>query len=428
MAYIESFLLYVVVVLSVFLIPFIFFLFFYMLYGQFRLSYEHGTVTGEMNKEYFYKLLKNRYFKFIVLAYFATFTFFYINKATDYFGENRDYPQAKAYKIVADLVLFDYDFLIANRDLYYKPSGLKYINAYQKIQNYLMQKGFEYIPKDDAERAIWKYEYFYSQYIRAMAAPIDFKKLHKSDLGYILRIGGHPTVYKPKAKEMLIEVESLLDSLMTNPMKDKYYDEVNRYTTTILFSEWWEKFSFLHYTLGVRTPHEALSKDYTKLEYQWTDDKEYLERLNKLSNWLDITKDKIDNSKQLQKEMKRHKLLYPDLMGLRVKFMSNLTYANMQHNEISCKNKMLQKYFIYKTEFLKFSNSNYDYINLKGKQRWFQRSLVNSGTLDYVLFKYCNIKKNKLEFERSILTNWNMDSNGISNKTKKILEGFKDAR
>ena len=74
-----------------------------------------------------------------------------------------------------------------------------------------MKKGFEYIPKEDAERAIWKYELYYANYVRAMAAPIDFEKLTYDDLRYILNIGGHTTIYKPKAKEMLIEVEHLLE-------------------------------------------------------------------------------------------------------------------------------------------------------------------------------------------------------------------------
>jgi hypothetical protein len=395
-----------------------------MLFGQFRLSYLHGDVTGELNKEYFYKLLKHKLFKFLVLAYFATFTFFYINQASDYFSEKRAYPQAKAYKIVADLVLFHYDFFISNRNLYYKPSGLKYINTYQKIQNYLMQKGFEYIPQDDAERVIWKYEYFYSQYIRAMAAPIDFKKLHKSDLGYILRIGGHPTIYKPQAKQMLIEAESLLDSLMNKPMKDKYYDEVNRYTTTILFSEWWDKFSFLHFTLGVRTVDEYSNMEQREVRASWTDDKEYLIRLNKLSNHLDITKEKIDNSKQLQKEMKKHKLLYPDLMGLKVKFMSNLTYADMQYNEISCKNNMLQKYFFYKTEFVQYARTDRIYKKMNWHEKWISKKLSDHNLEDYLLNQFCDIDAKSLEVDGDIFSY----EDGTTNKTKKIIEGFKNGR
>ncbi len=429
MAYIESFLLYIAVVFFMFVVLFGGVVFLYMLFGQLKLFFVTEEVTFEKEKNFLYKLIKNKFFKFLILAYFAIFTFFYINKAVEYFGKDRAYPQAKAYKIVADLVLFHNDFFISNRNLYYRPIGLKFIEPYQKVQNYLMQKAFRYIPKDDAERAIWKYEYFYSQYIRAMAAPIDFEKLTPNDLGYILRIGGHPTIYKPQAKEMLIEVEYLLDMLMTNPMKDKYYDAVNRYTTTILFSQWWQKFSFLHYTLGARTVDEEMSKEHQKLLYQWTDDKEYISRLKRLLQWLDITKDKIDNLKQLQKEIKKHKLLYPDLMGLRVKFISDLTYADMQNeNNIGCNNKFLQQYLIYKTEFVKYAKTDRTYKNMNWHERWVSESLANDNLEDYLLSKYRAIAISNLEIDNSIDLDFDTVYHDLPEKTKKILKGFKNGR
>ena len=404
MVYIEAFLLYVAVVLFMFVVLFGGAVFLYMLFGQLKLFFVKEDVTWEREKEFLYKLVKNRFFKFLILAYFATFTFFYINKAVDYFGVDRAYPKAKAYKIVADLILFDYDFFIANRNLYYRPIGLKFIKPYQKIQNYLMQKGFQYIPKDDAERAIWKYEYFYSQYVRAMAAPIDFEKLSPNDLGYILRIGGHPTIYKPTAKEMLIEVEYLLDMLMNNPMKDKRYDKVERYTTTILFSEWWQKFSFLHYTLGVRTVDEEQSKEYTRIEYQWTDDKKYLARLKRLSHWLDVTKEKFDTSKQLQKERKRHKLLYPDLMGLRVYFEMKLTYVDLLYKTFTCKMDNLQDYMKKRKDFIDYYKIS-NFKELSWKERTYAEGLVRygqNGTIVYVLHNFCKVDKNKLKFKENM--------------------------
>ncbi len=423
MPYLESFFYYIVVVLLMFVILFGGALFLYMSFGQFKIFFAKEEVTLDIEKNLLYSLVKNRIFKFFILAYFATFCFFYLNQATDYFSDERAYPQAKAYKIVADLVLFHYDFFIAHRNLYYRPIGLKLIEPYQDVQEYLMQKGFEFIPKDDAERAIWRYEYFYSQYIRAMAAPIDFDKLTPDDLGYILRIGGHPAIYKAEAKEMLIEVEGIIESLMNNSMKDKYYDEVNRYMTTILFSVWWEKFSFLHYTLGVRTVHEHLSKDYNIILTQWTEDKDYFIRLNKFSNWLDITKDKIDNSQTLHKMMKNHQLIYPELMGLRVTLMSAITYAEMQYGELSCSNKMLQKYYIYKQEFLKYARNDIGYRRLSKQERLRASSLASSNLEDYILFKYCDVKAMNLELDSQVFI-----YSKTFNKTKKIIAGFDNGR
>lgn len=50
MAYIESFLLYIGVVLFIFIL-------FYMFYAYFKLSYKHGNITSEIYKNHFYALL-----------------------------------------------------------------------------------------------------------------------------------------------------------------------------------------------------------------------------------------------------------------------------------------------------------------------------------------------------------------------------------
>lgn len=428
MAYIESFFYYILVVVFMFIVIYGIIILVYMLLGQLKIFFSKEEITWEIEKNFLYKLIKNKFFKLTIVVYILAFVFFYISSSINYYGKDRAYPQAKAYKIVADLVLFHYDFFISHRNLYYRPIGLKLIEPYQKIQEYLMKKSFIHIPQDDAERAIWLYEYYCSQYIRAMAAPIDFEKLSPDDLGYILRIGGHTAIYKPQAREMLKEVESILDDLIDRPIKDKRYDEVERYMTTILFTQWWNKFGYLHYTLGVRTVLETVSKKYNETTTEWTDDLEYLNKLEKISSYLDIIKERIDNSEVLQKMMKKYKLIYPDLMGLRVNLVSNLTYADMQYNDISCENTMLKKYLVLKTEFLEYANTSHHYLQLKGKERWLHRHLVNSGIYDYVLFKYCSIEKKDLEFERDILIRWDMSSNQIARKTKKIIEGFKNGR
>ena len=429
MIYLETFLLYVVGVLFMFVVLFGGAIVLYMFFGQFKLFFSTEEVTVQKEKEFLFSLIKNKIFKFIILAYFSIFSFFYISQVIDYFGENRAYPQAKAYKIVADLVSFHYEFFIAHRNLYYRPIGLKFIKPYQKVQNYLMQKAFKYIPKDDAERAIWKYEYFYSQYVRARIAPIDFAKLDYKDLRYIINIGGHTTIYKPKAKDMLIEVEHLLDMLINNTMKDKYYDEVNRYTTTILFGEWWEKFSFLHYTLGVRTVHEEMTKEYRKIKFQWTDDKEYLKRLKKISLWLDVTKDKFDTSKELKNEKKNHKLLYPDLMGLRVNFNMKLAYADLLSKPFSCKMDSLINYTAKRKEFKDYASGSF-FKRLSWKESTYSEGIVRygqNGTVVYILHNFCKVSEKEIKYKDSISKTWDIGKINIK-KTKNLIRGLKYGR
>ena len=431
MAYVESFLLYIAAVVFMFIVLFGGVVVLYMLFGQLKIFFETEEVTLQREKMFLYKLVKNRFFKLAILVYFIAFGVFYIKESMTYFGKDRAYPQAKAYKIDADLISFYFDFFIANRNLYYRPIGLKFIKPYEDIQNYFMKKGFEYIPKEDAERAIWKYELYYANYVRATAAPIDFEKLTPDDLGYILRIGGHPTIYKAQAKQMLIEVEHLLDMLMHNPMKDKRYDQVERYTATILFSEWWQKFSFLHYTLGVRTVDEESSKEYRETIEQWTDDPKYLKRLSMLANWLDIVKKKIDSSKALQQEIKRYKLLYPDLMGLRVWFASKITYADLLNKKFSCDLESLKRYATKRKAFLNYTSTSKIFKKLSWKERLIADKSVQideNALIVHILYSKCNITKKLLKYSNDIDV---FDDEVYSKKEwkeEKILKGFKNGR
>jgi len=164
-----------------------------------------------------------------------------------------------------------------------------------------MDKAFRYIPKDDAERAIWRYEYYYANYIRARTAPIDFEKLDAINLNALLVVGGHTALYKPIAKEMLQEVGYLLDTLMDREIKDGVYNKVNRYTVAILLATWWEEKKYLNYILGAKDPREEQSKEYVNLISNWTDDKNYLERVQKLVYFLDGIKRKLRIAKCYKK-------------------------------------------------------------------------------------------------------------------------------
>ena len=166
MAYLESFLLYIFVVLFVYLITFGVFILFYMLYGQFKLSYVHGDVTSELNKEYFFKLLKNKFFQFLTFAYLITFVSFYVNESMNYYAKGSAYPKAKSYAIVGDFVYFWHSVGI---NIHVKTGFQEYarfINpegyldrGIQSFQSFLLSRMYRYIPKEDGEREFWYYKY-----------------------------------------------------------------------------------------------------------------------------------------------------------------------------------------------------------------------------------------------------------------------------
>lgn len=399
------------------------------------LVYKKGAVTlGDYvsPSERFVSIVKHRFIKFYTLAYFSAFAFFLIIQSSSYFGNDRAYPKAKAYKIVADVSAFYFDFFIANRDLYYKPSGLKYIEPYEQWQAYLMQKAFTYIPADDAERAIWRYEYYYANYVRARTAPIDFEKLDKNNLKALLQVGGHPTLYKPVAQEMIYEVGELLDMLMDNPMKDKYYDEVNRYVTAILFAGWWEKKKFLYYSLGASNPSKW-SKLMNRLNKPWIDDQQYLGYVQKMIVFFDKTKNHSETSKELEEFLKEHRYIYPDLMALRVSVSANLAYTDVLNKKFSCEMDSLATYLSKREEFLEYANSR-TYKKLTFKERVGIENFIMGNPhseLKHVLYRSCKINKDKLRYYGDIKMledkiysedEWKIDRLIVNNNQKAIDE------
>jgi len=165
MAYIESFLLYIAVVMFMFVVLFGGVVFLYMLFGQLKIFFSKEEVTLEIEKNFLFKLIKNKFFKFAILAYFATFAFSYINQATNYFGSDRAYPKAKAYAIVADTVYLWHSIGV-NIAIHRRWSSIRLVSPenklnekIQKVQTFLLNKMYQYIPEEDGEREFWYYKY-----------------------------------------------------------------------------------------------------------------------------------------------------------------------------------------------------------------------------------------------------------------------------
>jgi len=420
MAYIEAFFYYLLVVISVFV-------FFYLVLFFLLLVVKGIKERDQLNVfeigNFFGSVIKHKLLKIFTLFYLTAFSVFYFIQLSTYLGSERAYPKAKMYKIVADVSMFYFDFFIANRDLYFKPSGLKYIQAYEQWQNHLMQKAFVYIPKDDAERAIWRYEYYYANYVRAMTAPIDFESLDKHDLKMLLKIGGYTTLYKPIAKEMIQEVGSLLDSLMEKPMQDKYYDEVNRYATLVMLGTWWEKKRLLYYSLGAKNPKAMTSNEHLIIMEQLHNDPSYAFRVNKLVDFLDIAKEHSVQSKQLQNFLKKHKYIYADFMALRVRFKAYLVYQYFSHQKFSCEAEILQKYLQSKKEFLIDVAKTNQYKKMDWREKHLTESFFHNYLEDYLLNHYCSISEDYLTIGSSLLGNFEE-----SLKTKQIIQRIENER
>lgn len=169
MAYIESFFYYIAVTVVMFVVIFGFIIFAYWFLGQFKLFYSHdgrGNFNFEDQKNLLFSLVKHKLFKLVILFYFATALFFYINQSIHYYGKDRAYPQAKAYAIVANTIYFWQSNMVNIRisrgwGQFYRllrPEDKLDVKV-QAIQDFLLDKMYQYIPENDGERDIWHYKF-----------------------------------------------------------------------------------------------------------------------------------------------------------------------------------------------------------------------------------------------------------------------------
>ncbi len=292
MAYIESFLLYVAVVLFVFVVLFGGVVLLYMLWGQIKLFWANEDVTLQRERDFLYKLIKNRFFKFAIVAYFITWIFFYINQSLNYYGKDRAYPQAKAYAIVADTVWFWQSMMVnvaINRgwgeyDRLLRPDD-KLDKKIQKLQTYLLNKMYIYIPKEDGERDYWYYRY--KQYYKAQIR-------YKPD-----------SIFQPSEKiiEIMNDMHKTSHALYEKPIKDSVIDK-ERYLPIAQMSY------YLVSDEGYFTPFERI--DYLSRLFKFMSDKALFQKAIKYNTLLTNVYTKIKNDKEVAKKFDEH----PYLKGL----------------------------------------------------------------------------------------------------------------
>lgn len=210
MAYIESFLLYIAVILFVFAVLFGGAVFLYMLFGQLKLFFSIEEVTWEKEKRLLYKLVKNKFFTLAIVLYFVASISFYIEESFIYYGKDSAYPKAKSYAIVGDLVYFWHSVGVNIRarkgfEEYYRLVNYQnnLDNKIQKVQSYILKKMYQYIPKSDGEREFWYYKY---------------KQLYVTKIRYKPGSASNPD---PSFSKIMDGIYDTLYKLYSKPFKDK---------------------------------------------------------------------------------------------------------------------------------------------------------------------------------------------------------------
>lgn len=252
-----------------------------MTLGQFKIFFAKEEVTPEIEKAFLYKLIKNRFFKWSILAYFSAFTFFYINQAIKYFGGDRTYPQAKAYAIAADTLFFwhsvgvniaisrgwgEYDRLIRPED--------KLDTNIQKVQDFFLFKMYQYIPETDGEREMWYYKY---------------KQLYMAKIRYLPDSIHNP---HPRLSNIMDSMYDTTHKLYSKPIKDKEFNK-ERYIPIAQMSY------YLISNIAYYASYEHI--EYTKKIYMFMDNKELFQRQIDYAALLDNVYTKIQTDPEVAK-------------------------------------------------------------------------------------------------------------------------------
>jgi hypothetical protein len=284
-----------------------------MLFGQFRLSYLHGDVTGKLNKEYFYKLMKNKYFKFLTILYIIIFAVFYVNSLTNYIGKERAYPQAKAYATVGDLVYFWHSVGInihiktgfQEYARFINPEGLL-DTGIQNVQSFLLSRMYQYIPEDDGEREFWYYKY---------------KQLYMAKIRYK---PGKPYNPHPRFSSIMNKMYDSSYKLYDKSFKDK-----------IINNQRYVFIGQMSYYLTSNMAYYATYKrsNYLKKLFIFMDDKELFQRNIDYANLLNKVYEKYKTDKEVKKEFDKN----PYNLGL---FYAGILSANSDNIVYNSHNKI----------------------------------------------------------------------------------------
>ncbi len=213
MAYLESFLLYVGLV---FIGGIILLLFLWMF-----------TLLLDVTRKLFFK--KERMFsktvviKKIVIVftsiYLIAMSIFYIQRANALLFTDRPYKEAKAYAIAGEYVLL---WKVALMSIVHPNNVI--LKPFNSVESYVLKKIYSYIPKTDAEREIWNYKFNLIDYARTMYAP-----MVDADIKRGLSFTNSAASMKPELLTILKNIYNAMDTLSKQPMKDKEFDEIDRY-------------------------------------------------------------------------------------------------------------------------------------------------------------------------------------------------------
>ena len=416
MAYIESFFYFVLVILVAFIGLYLAVIMMYWIFSQFRFLYKmENPFDKEKQKRLIEGFIKHKLFKLSVVLYFVASLSFYVNQSFNYYGKDRAYPKAKAYAITANTVWFWQSMLLNvkinrgwgefNRLL--RPEDMLDTQV-QKVQTFLLNRMYRYIPKEDGERDYWYYKY---------------KQYYKAQIRYL-----PDSVHQPSEKiiEIMDDMHKTSHALYKKPIKDRVIDR-ERYLPIAQMSY------YLVSNEGYFTPFERIS--YLDRLFKFMENKELFQKSIRYNTLLNNVYMKIKTSKEVERVFDRHPYLKGLFYAALIKNINhNIVYDTHNGADI-CGNEKMKRLVEVIQDFYAWvfieKDSSFKKLSQREKRQilWLYGTTIN---FSYQLSKYvCKIpyiykdEKNLPEYKNE----WEFFSKAVTVKdfvkftnTKKLLK------
>jgi len=297
------------------------------------------------------------------LFFAGHFLFFLVSYFT-YVNDDTKYHKAKAYYAVGAVPhLYSVALGHVNTPLY--PPLLVFNAPITKIKEILFEKSVEYIPKDDRERELWEYEWFYYPYvIKSYDMWGEYVPLDSLG-GDCFAKEEHYNYFKNRLDKLF----NIMKTINTEHIEDKSLSLNSRLDFGAMARYYFMNEKYL-------APYENLNRDTIAVYPTFLKtNKTLFERRKKIEKWLFDTKNIIEKMPEFKSYVKQNKKTI--LMNKSILDSTLLLYievgifSDIEQNAFSCMSKRVISYKNLRTEFLEKSSLT-KILDLGYQEDWFK--------------------------------------------------------
>jgi len=316
--------------------------------------------------------------------FFIVHLLFFLVSYFTYVNDDTKYHKAKAYYAVG-AIPHVYSVVLGHITTPLHPAFLGLNLPITKIKEILFEKGVEYIPKDDAERELWEYEWFYYPYvIRAEGMWGRYVgKVGSGDKAFGEEVYLH---YANKLNRLYEIMEALNSKSLADNKK-----QLEAKISFALMARYYflEKLALAPYDEYVMSMTKSPSL------YLRTN-AEMKKRSRKIALWLKQTREELFNSQEFTNYKEAHPrkatLAEIRLFGTLIWYFENNLMIDIHEKKFSCESEAVLEYVKSRKTLLKGTDSSA--ITSRDADDIYNASVNNiqSEFTRKVLSKYCQIE------------------------------------